>query len=268
MSARYPELAGRSALVIGATQGLGRATGLRLAEEGMRVGLVARTSSTLQEVATEAGKLTNEAYAWVGDFTKMTDVERVVGTAVDTFGEIDVLVNTVGVCDMAEGALGADDEVWQRAFDSVVMAAVRACRVVVPLMLARDSGTVVNVAANSVRHYIPAIAHYSAMKSAIAHYTKNLARECATTRVRINAVMPGFIGSEQVEDILAGLMAEHGIDRQAAFEKLNHEILHTANFTNRIGDPSEYAAAIAFLVSDQASYINGAWLNVDGGSPF
>jgi 3-oxoacyl-[acyl-carrier protein] reductase len=80
--------------------------------------------------------------------------------------------------------------------------------------------------------------------------------------------MPGFIGSEQVEDILAGIMSADGLGRQQAFDKLNHEILHTANWANRLGDPSEYANVIAFLVSDQASYVNGAWINVDGGSTF
>jgi len=264
----YPDLAGKAALVVGATQGLGRATALRLAEEGAKVALVARTPAALDVVAARARAGSPDVIAIPADFTDNEQVVAAVQQVRDRFGTIDILVNTVGVCDMTDGALAGDEEIWHRAFESIVMAAVRACRAVVPVMLDQDRGAVVNVCANSIRHYIPAIAHYSAMKIALAHFTKNLSRECATTNVRINAVMPGFIGSEQVDEILKGLMAEHDVDEHGAFEILNRDILHTANFTNRIGDPAEYAAAIAFLVSDQASYINGAWLNVDGGSPF
>lgn len=258
-------LEGRTALVVGATRGLGKATALRLAAEGVRVALTARTAGALDEVAQQAA---GDVSCWTADFTVAADVTRVVDEVDARYGSIDILVNTIGVCEMTKDALSGDDRLWEEAFQSVVMSAVRSCRAVVPRMLDRGRGAVVNVSANSSRHYIPELAHYSAMKIALAHFTKNLARQCARTPVRVNAVMPGFIGSEQVEDILAGLMAADDLDRQQAFEKLNHEILHTANWTNRLGDPSEYANVIAFLVSDQASYVNGAWINVDGGSTF
>ncbi len=261
-------LEGRSALVVGATQGLGKATAFRLAQEGVRLGLVARTAATLEQVAKEASQHGGDVVAWPADFTDRSSVERVVGETRERFGSIDILVNTVGVCELTDDALSGDDDLWDRAYQSVVMTAVRSCRAVVPGMLEQGRGAVVNVSANSVRHYIPSIAHYSAMKTALAHFTKNLARQCATTPVRVNAVMPGFIGSEQVEDILSGIMESDGVDRQRAFEKLNHDILHTASWSSRIGDPREYANVIAFLVSDHASYVNGAWLNVDGGAPF
>ena len=261
-------LDGRTALVVGATRGLGRATALRLAAEGVRVALTARTPGALDEVAEQAAGLGGDVSCWAADFTRAGDVVRVVDEIDARFGSIDILVNTIGVCEMTKDALSGDDRLWEEAFQSVVMAAVRSCRAVVPKMLERGRGAVVNVSANSSRHYIPELAHYSSMKVALAHFTKNLARQCARTPVRVNAVMPGFIGSQQVEDILAGIMAADDLDRQQAFEKLNHEILHTANWTNRLGDPSEYANVIAFLVSDQASYVNGAWINVDGGSAF
>jgi 3-oxoacyl-[acyl-carrier protein] reductase len=261
-------LEGRTALVVGATRGLGKATALRLAAEGVHVALTARTPGALDEVAKQAAEQGGDVSCWPADFTVAADVTSVVDEIDAQFGAIDILVNTIGVCEMTQDALSGDDGLWEEAFQSVVMSAVRSCRAVVPKMLERGRGAVVNVSANSSRHYIPALAHYSAMKIALAHFTKNLARQCAHTPVRVNAVMPGFIGSEQVEDILARIMSADGLGRQQAFDKLNHEILHTANWANRLGDPAEYANVIAFLVSDQASYVNGAWINVDGGSTF
>ena len=125
-----------------------------------------------------------------------------------------------------------------------------------------------NVSAMSMRHYLPAIAHYSAMKIALAHFTKNLAKTCKNDNIRANAVMPGWIASEQVERILEREMETTGLDRHAVFLKHNEENLEHCTFADRIGEPVEYADVIAFLVSDRASYLNGGWVNVDGGSNF
>lgn len=258
-------LDGKVGLVMGASQGLGRATALRLAEEGAHVAAVARNPSTLEEVAKTAANGGLDVVTLPGDATEISEVRRIVQDVMDRFGRIDILVNTIGVCKRAEDVSGTED-LWQEAYDSVLMAAVRTCREVVPIMRRQGAGAIVNVSAMSIRHYIPQLAHYSAMKIALAHYTKNLARACALDNIRVNGVMPGWIASEQVEQLLQKRIEQSGLGRQETFVEWNKELGTT--YCPRMGEPEEYADVVAYLVSDRASYVSGVWLNVDGGSDF
>jgi 3-oxoacyl-[acyl-carrier protein] reductase len=257
----------RVVLIVGATRGIGAACARLLSTaEGAKVALVSRTTAELEKLAGELQEKGGSVDWWAVDMGDSGAVDRVVGEIRERHGRIDALVNTVGVCNGSpDGAIGKD-EFWDEAFQSVTMVAVRAARAVVPIMVEQGGGAIVNVSAMSARHYLPTIAHYSSQKIAEAHFTKNLAIQFGADGIRANAVMPGWVMSEQVEEGLQGRMKEAGISRDDAFKQWNDEI--RATYCGRGGDPEEYANVIAFLISDKASYVNGAWLNVDGGSQF
>ncbi|MGH2728049.1 MAG: SDR family NAD(P)-dependent oxidoreductase, partial [Actinomycetota bacterium] len=235
------------------------------AQEGARLAIASRSAEPLQITAKEAEASGVEVAAWPVDVTDADAVQGLVGDVLERFGRIEGVVNTVGVSERTAGILEQDDDAWRLHFDSVLMSGVRVCRAVVPGMRERGAGAIVNVSAMSIRHFIPALAHYSAMKIALAHFTRNLAREFAREGIRANAVLPGMIASEPVRARVERAMREKGLTEQEYFEDANarHGGL---TFADRLGTPEEVAAVVAFLLSDRASYVNGAWVNVDGGS--
>lgn len=260
-------LAGRRVLVTGASEGMGRATALGLAAEGAHVGIVARTRAKLDAVA-EAARARGAAGVTVLD----ADLEdpAAAGEVVARFAReadgLDALVNTIGLCEVEpEGILAHDDGFWDRAYQSVLMANVRACRAAVPLLLERGGGAIVNTTAMSSRHFLPMMSHYSAMKAALGHFTKNLAKEFGARGIRANAVLPGMIESDGVARRKAAKQAETGWSDDEFFAYVNDKYDH-CTWGSRLGRPEEVADAIVWLVSDRASYVNGVWLNVDGGS--
>ncbi len=259
----------RVALVCGASEGMGRGAALSLAAEGARVVLVARTRETLEKTAAETEERgASETVPLVADLIEEASVRDVVATVLGRFGRIDVLANTVGLCEpVHEGFLAEDDSYWNRAYQSVLMAAVRTCRATIPAMREQGGGSIVNISAMSARHYLPMLAHYSSQKAALAHLTKNLAREFARDGIRANAVMPGLIGSEGVMRRLDQRKHERGWDEQQVFDAVNDKY-HGVTWADRLGTPGEIGDVVAFLASDRASYVNGALVNVDGGSHF
>jgi NAD(P)-dependent dehydrogenase (short-subunit alcohol dehydrogenase family) len=260
-------LAGKRVLVTGASEGMGRATALGLAAEGAQVGIVARTEATLAEVAEEAATAGAAAVEpIVADLTAPGDAEMVVRRFASAAGGIDGLVNTVGLCEVVpDGILAQGDDYWDRAYQSVLLGNVRTCRVAVELMLESGGGSIVNTSAMSSRHYLPMMSHYSAMKVALAHFTKNLAREFGGRGIRANAVLPGMIESEAVARRKAAKVAETGWSDEEFFRYVNDKYEHVT-WGDRLGRPDEVADAIVWLVSERSSYVNGVWLNVDGGS--
>lgn len=256
-------------MIVGATRGLGRACASVFANESCKLALIARSESELKKVSAEAHHASIEIFP--GDFAAPEAPNRVVSDVVEKFGRIDALVNTVGVCNRnPEGGPLSTDEFWEESFQSVLMAAVRSCRAVVPTMKKNGGGAIINTSAISVRHYSPSISHYSAMKAAIAHFTKNLAITYGKDNIRANILLPGWIASEQVEmifDQYAQMPGMNDKSRNELFHQMNEDA-DRATYRGRPGDPVEYARVAAFLCSDAASYVNGAWINVDGGSMF
>ncbi|GAA0616319.1 SDR family NAD(P)-dependent oxidoreductase [Sporichthya brevicatena] len=264
-------VAGRSApriLVVGASQGMGRAAALRLASGGARVALVARTSADLDVVAKDVSAAgAADVLTVAADVTDPAAVAAAVDAPAARWGGLDGLVNAVGLCEPVSGGfLETDDGHWQRAFDAVLLYAVRTCRAALPHLL-DGGGAIVNVSAMSSRHYLPMMPHYSSQKLALAHLTKNLAKEFGARGIRTNAVMPGMVESDAVAKRKAAAMAEHGWDDEQFFEYVNTKYSQ-CTYGGRLGQPDEVGAAIAWLLSDDASYVNGAWLPVDGGSAF
>lgn len=272
-------LKGKVALVLGATQGMGRATAMRLASEGVHLIVCSRGHAEgdehysytakpgLEAVAADARQAgAASASAIAADLTEAGQAERLIEAVAAAHGRLDILVNTVGLCELGESVTEPDDW-WDRSYQSVLMSSVRACRAAVPLMLQSGGGSIVTTSAMSMRHFVPRIAHYSAQKAALAHFTKNLSREYGPRGIRANAVLPGMIVNEQIAEKRRQWMAKTGGTEDAYFADANAR-WHHATWGTRLGVPDDIADAITFLVSERASYINGVLLNVDGGSEY
>jgi len=261
---------GKSALVFGAGADVGRATALRLATEGARVGLVGRNRDTLQSTADEIVALGGLTLPVPADARRGEEILRAVAAVGEAFGEIELVANTIGPFPFpAPGAdvapAYADDASWAEVFETIFMTGVRISREVMPILKAAGRGAVVHLASASVRYYNPRTAQYAAMKAALAHATKNWARDGAPHGVRVNTILPGWIRGARV----AGALEDRARAEGRAVSDIEHEMVARPEgpfWAQRMGRPDEYAAVIAFLLSECAAYMNGALVPVDGGT--
>jgi NAD(P)-dependent dehydrogenase (short-subunit alcohol dehydrogenase family) len=261
-------LRGRVALVTGGSGDLGLATARVLLEEGAVVALAGRSRARLEAATATLPARAPDAHVFVADFTDATQVADLVAAVTAELGPIDAVVNTVGPLLRSETPpLYADDDAWRFHFEADLMPVVRTCREVMPGMKAAGRGAIVNVAATSARHHHGHLAHYSAMKAAVAHVTKTYARDGAPHGVRVNAVHPGWIHKRTTEQRIQAEVERSGLPRSEVIRRMIAGASEGMFYSDRLGRPEEYANVIAFLLSDRASYVNSAWIAVDGGSP-
>jgi 3-oxoacyl-[acyl-carrier protein] reductase len=253
-------LEGKVALVGGGSRGLGRATADVLAREGAAVAIYSRDEKALRQAATEIAAATGrDVVAIPADVSRPDDCERAIDDVVARLGGLDVLVTNMGGPPYrADVAL--EDEEWQRAWELVTQSVVRLCRRAVPHMRARGGGRIVNVTTCGVHQLIPGTALSAVPRLATTAFSKYLAVELAASGIRVNNVLPGWIGTQRVVDLAEGEAEERGIPVDDVYAEQTAAIPMT-----RFGRPEEIADAIAFLVSDRSSYVTGVNLRVDGG---
>ena len=245
---------GKSVIVTGATSGIGRATALEFAGRGADVLLVGRSASALGEIPERAaGPGGGRLVTCLADITEDDAPERIVSSAVEAFGGIDVLVNAAGV--IATGTIEAtDDAKWDSMMNVNVRAPFRIMRAAVPHLKERK-GSVVNVSSvNGLRAFAGVLA-YNVSKSAVDHLTRCAALEMAPFGVRVNGVNPGVT--------VTNLHRRGGMDdvQYAAFLQRSKE----THPLGRPGQPEEVAALIVFLASDDAGWMTGETIPIDGG---
>jgi NAD(P)-dependent dehydrogenase (short-subunit alcohol dehydrogenase family) len=260
-------LKGRLVLVTGASGDVGSATAALLAAEGAALALTGRDQAALAHTASVAREHGRQVETFPADLGDEARVAALIAQVEERMGPIHGVANTVGPMRRVPGEpqLYGADELWRFHFEHILMPAVRIGRKVLPLMKARGAGAVVNLAATSARYYTAGIAAYASMKAALAHVTKDFARDAGPHGVRVNCVHPGWINKESTKNMVRGRAGAEGVAEQVVVEALLREHADDQYYTRRFGEPAEYARVIAFLLSDQASYVNGAWLAVDGG---
>ena len=245
-------LKGKTAIVTGGGTGLGRGIALRFGVEGANVVVSGRRPAPLAEVAQKIGAGGARALAVPGDVTEPADVKRLVKTAVDTFGQLDVLVNNAGTVTSRTDVLGATEEDWERMFEVNLTAVFHMCKHALPELI-KSRGNIINIASVNGLNGAPARAAYGASKGGLVILTKGMALDHAGQGVRVNAICPAFVET----DLNRGFVAE--LKKAGKFDAL------VAKHPLGLGAPEDVAAAAVFLASDEARWITGVALPVDGG---
>jgi 2-hydroxycyclohexanecarboxyl-CoA dehydrogenase len=248
------KLRGKVALVTGAGRGIGRAIALALAREGCQVGVADILPESAVAAAAEVDALGVKGLALRVDLTSRAEVERMVGEALAQFGQIDVLVNNAG-WDRMGLFLDTDEDTWDRIIAVNLKAMLYVCKAVLPHMVARGSGKVINVASDAGRVGSSGEAVYSATKGAVIAFSKALAREMARHRITVNVVCPGLTETPLLQSLR---------DQSPRMEKIL-EAVTRATPLGRVATPEEIAGAVAFFASPGADFVTGQTLSVSGG---
>jgi NAD(P)-dependent dehydrogenase (short-subunit alcohol dehydrogenase family) len=248
------DLGGKAAIVTGASRGIGLAVARRLAAEGMRVLLVARSAPALGAAAAALPG----AAAHAADLRAPEAAPRVAEDAIARFGRLDLLVNCAGATRRGD-FLELDDEAWADGYALKLFGAVRLTRAAWPRLKAAG-GAVVNIAGVGGRVASADFTIGGSVNAALMNLTKALADRGVADGVRVNCVNPGSIRTDRLAGRIRALGRERGLDDAAAARALAAE-----TGVARFGEPEEIAAAVAFLASGQAAYLQGAILDADGG---
>ncbi|HZO26040.1 MAG TPA: SDR family oxidoreductase [Chloroflexota bacterium] len=246
-------LNGKVAIVTGASRGIGRSIALGLAAEGCRLGICARGAERLEQTAGEVRAAGAEVLALPVDATDASALEQFVAAVGERYGQIDILVNNVGGGGKDLFAETTDED-WAGAFDLTLWPAIRASRLVVPWMERQGRGAIVMISSIFGREWGGRPA-YNVVKAAENALAKSMARQYAAKGIRVNAVAPGSI-------IFPGGSWQRRVDENP--ERLA-EFVRNELPLGRFGYPEEVANVVTFLVSDAASLMIGACVNVDGG---
>ncbi len=239
--------AGKTAIVTGAGSGIGRATAIRLSHEGARVIATDVVERRLDELARETGRMHLTTVA--GDVTSEETIARVIGEA---NGKVDALANIAGVMDGFLPTAELDDATWERVMEVNVTAVMRMCRAVIPLMLDRNGGSIVNVSSEAGLRGSAAGTAYTASKHAVNGITRSTAFYYTPRGIRCNAVAPGPVAT----NIEAPFLSQYAAERIGPYLRVNVPSAAT---------PEDLAAAITWLLSDDAANVSGAILLSDGG---
>ncbi|MEK6278657.1 MAG: SDR family oxidoreductase [Actinomycetota bacterium] len=257
-------LNGRACAVTGASRGIGRETARLLCAEGARVLLVARSEDAIAEAARECEEAGGSAAHLALDVTEEDSGERIVAATSERFGRLDVLVNGAGTAQWRD-LYDVPDEDWRDAFELNVMAPLRAMRAAAPAMAEQGWGRIVNVASTAGKRPSASMPEYSVAKAAELSLSRLFADRYASQGVLVNAICPGPVASELW--MKPGGLLDQSMELAGAGSR--EEALETAGSKRPIGrlaEVGEIAAAIAFLCSEQASYVAGAAWSVDGGT--
>lgn len=243
------DLTGRVALVTGGSRGIGKGIVQRLAAAGAKVAFVYQSNQALADALTaELTGLGREVSALQGDVAKKTDADAIVDQVLAKWGKIDILVNNAGI--VRDGLLATmSSDQWQQVIDTNLTSVFNFCQAVTRPMMSARYGRIVNLSSVSADFSNPGQANYAASKAGIEGFTRCMATELAKRNITVNAVAPGFVET----DMTAAVM-------NAAGDQIKKSIP-----VKRLGKPEDIAYAVHCLVTEEAGYITGQILKVDGG---
>jgi 3-oxoacyl-[acyl-carrier protein] reductase len=253
------QLKGKTAIVMAASKGLGKACALMLAAEGANIVIGSRNKETLDSTAAEIRAKGVKVLAIPVDIRKPEEAAAFMDGAVREFRSIDILVNNAGGPPFGKFE-SFDDAAWQSAFDLNLMSFVRLSRLVIPHMRATGSGRIINITSLSVKTYLANSVLSTSMRMGVVGMAKMLSNELAPDNITVNNVAPGLILTDRVMDSLPPVQpGGPGLEELLAQRAKDIPL-------GRIGKPEELAALVTFLASPLAGYITGATIQVDGGA--
>ncbi|KAA3619490.1 MAG: SDR family NAD(P)-dependent oxidoreductase [Calditrichaeota bacterium] len=240
-------------LITGATSGIGRATAITAAQKGGRIALIGRDESALANLANELNHTNEIALPLVCDVTDKTQLKTTLAKTIQHFSRLDVLVNSAGI--IATGSIEqTSTENWNTMMDVNVTAVFHLMQLAVP-HLEKTQGNIINVSSVVGTRSFPGILSYSVSKSALDQLTRCAAMELAPKKIRVNAVNPGVV--------VTNLHRRSGMDEKSYAAFLEHS--KTTHPIGRVGEPNDIAHAILYLAADEAGWVTGVTLNIDGG---
>ncbi|HEY4285766.1 MAG TPA: SDR family oxidoreductase [Puia sp.] len=253
------QLKGKTALVLAASKGLGKACAAMLAAEGADLAICARDRNTLEAAAKELRAHGGRVLAIPTDVKSPDDTAIFVAAAAAEFGKIDILVNNAGGPPFGKFE-SFDESAWQSAFELNLLSFVRLSRLVIPHMRAAGSGRIINIVSLSVKTYLANSVLSTSMRMGVVGMAKMLSNELAPDNITVNNVAPGLILTDRVKDTLPPVQPGG-----PALEELLAQRAKDIPM-GRIGKPEELAALVTFLASPLAGYITGTTTQVDGGA--
>ncbi len=249
---------GKVVVITGAAGGIGRAAAVRFASEGAHVVAVDLPGTGLEDTIASVEAAGSDAIAVPADVSKADQVEAYAKAAKARFGGIDCFFNNAGI----EGWVGPSTSYPEEVFDKVIAVNLKGVwlgmKYVVPIMRERGKGAIVNTASTAGLGGTPTIIAYGASKHAVVGMTRSAAMEFGPEGIRVNAICPSPIETRMMRSLERGINPDH--------PEAVHENIATQNPLRRYGEPAEVAAFVAFLCSDDASYLNGGIFPIDGGA--
>ncbi|MEH2946460.1 SDR family NAD(P)-dependent oxidoreductase [Sporofaciens sp. JLR.KK001] len=240
------------AIITGSTKGIGRATAILMAQEGAKVVITGTTEEAGSEVVSIIKEAGGDAFFQKTDVTSAEALDALVKAALDHYGKIDILVNNAGIGGSLANMNQITDAEWDKVLATNLTAAFQIMKLVIPVMENNGGGTIVNVASMASTAAGRGGIAYTTAKHGFLGLTRQISLDHGHTGIRINAVLPGPINTQMIARILE--MPQHPLNMKIKMSP-----------SGRPGEPEEVAKAIAFLASDESSYIHGASLAVDGG---
>lgn len=253
-------LQGKIAVITAASKGLGKGIALRFAQEGAKLLIASRNEENIRTTAEEIRKTTGaEVIALAADVSKKTDVDNLIETVRASYGSLDILVNNAGG-PPAGTFLDFADEAWEKAFELNLMSVVRVTRGLLPLMMEKRYGRIINITSAGVKQPIPNLILSNSIRAAVNGFSKTLSQEVAPYGILVNNLAPGRIDTDRVRELDQISADKLGISQEAAKDNWTKQIP-----LGRYGEVEEFANVALFLASDEASYISGQIYVVDGG---
>ena len=248
------------ALVAAASTGLGRAVAEELAAEGASLILCARNQERLMQTADSIRKTTGvDVFAMTTDVTVSADIAKLVSEGVEKFGRIDILVTNAG-----GPPAGRFEHLslaqWEAAARLTLFGAIELVRQVLPGMKERRWGRILNITSIAVKQPVENLMLSNSLRAAVTGFARTLANEVASEGITVNNILPGYTRTERVEELAQTMAQKEGVDAREFKARWEREIP-----MRRLGEPREFAALAAFLVSERAAYITGTSIQVDGG---
>ncbi len=254
------KIAGKTALVLGGSKGLGRGVAQALAAEGVAVSIMARGQEAIDKTVAEINSSGGRAIGVAADLADWSSVERAVEVTRQKLGPIDILLNNSGGPPPSP-VIGVSPDLWEAQFRQMVLVFFRLTDLVLPDMRARKWGRIINVASESVVQPIAIIGISNTLRASVVGWAKTLSGEVARDGITVNTLLPGPFATDRIASVTKMRAQKENVSVEEVTKRIASNVP-----VGRIGDPAEFGAIAAFLASPWAGYITGSMIRVEGGT--